>query len=881
MLSDLYMRLRSLFRRVRVEQELDEELKFHVERQADKYVRAGMNREAAVRRVRLEFGGIDQVKEDCREARGTALVTAFAQDLRYALRMLSKSPGFTATVVLTLALGVGANTAVFSIVDAALLKPLPYRYPNRLVMIAQQAPKETVPVFDTYREFEEWSRSSNSFDKIAAATWAGRLQTILSLHGEKKEIVTVPVSVNFFSMLGVAAVRGRTFEAADLNSACAIVLAHPFWQERLGGTPDWIGKSLTIDDRACTIVGVMPKNFSFYPKQTELWTLITPGSTFAQKPWDMPVLAFGLLKPGVTRPAVQAELASIQSRIIAENPTWAAMKLEPVVDDLQSEFTWLTGRNLRRGLLILFAVVGFVLLIACVNVANLLLGRATVRRKELGVRAALGAGRSRLIRQLLTESAVLSLFGAGLGTLLAILCVRFITTKEALQLPPGNPISVNWEALAFTLGLAILTCVLFGVVPAWQASRPDLNEVLKQSAPAASRAVSSHGTSRNLVVAEMALSLIVLVAASLLVQSMIRLTTAPLGYIRDGLLSSDIRLPASSYPKAEDWMKFWDRLDLKLGSLPAVRGVALAPSLTTGLGTGQVTIEGAGASSHAVSNPEPVSNRYFRVLGIPLLQGREFSDLDRSNSTPVAIVNHAFATTYFPHGTALGQRIKAGIPESKKPWLTIVGIVGNISRPTLYMAYSREPSVFRPLPQAPTASLSVYVRTEGDPRAAEPEIRRAVIAIDSNLPAPTVQTVKESFSFFFSEPRFRAELFGVFSVLALLLAAVGIYGVLSQRVSQRTQEIGIRVALGAGQDDVLKLILGEGLRLTLIGVAIGIAGSLALARYLSGMLYGVTSTDPLTLAAVSFLLMLVAFFACYLPARRAVRLDPLIALRCE
>ena len=320
---------------------------------------------------------------------------------------------------------------------------------------------------------------------------------------------------------------GRTFTAKDLTSACTVVLAYPFWQKRLGSTPDWIGKSLTLDDRACTIVGVMPKDFSFYPKQTELWTLITPGSQFAQKPWDMPVLAFGLLKPGVSRSAAQAELASIQSRIITENPSWAAMKLEPAPEDLQSQFTWLTGRNLRRGLFILFAVVGFVLLIACVNVANLLVGRATVRQKELGVRAALGAGRSRLIRQLLIESAVLSLLGAGLGLFLAILCVRFIATEEAMQLPPGNPISVNWEALVFTFILAILTGVLFGVVPAWKASRLDLNEVLKQSQSAASRVAASHRISRNLVVAEMALSLIVLVAAGLLIQSLIRLTSGP------------------------------------------------------------------------------------------------------------------------------------------------------------------------------------------------------------------------------------------------------------------------------------------------------------------------------------------------------------------
>jgi predicted permease len=869
--------------RDKVEEELDNELRFHMEQQVEKYTRSGISREEAVRRARLEFGGLDQIKAQCREARGTTLVTTFMQDLHYALRMLLKSPGFTAVIVLTLALGIGANIAVFSVVDAVLLRPLPYRNADRLVMIAQRLPKESAPAFDTYREFEQWSRYSRSFEKIAAATWAGRLRTILSWHGQNQVILAVPVSVDFFSMLGVRAAQGRTFEAGDLKSACTVVLAHPFWQERLGGVPHWIGKSLTLDGHACTIVGVMPRDFSFYPKQTNVWTLITPGSEFTQKPWDMPVLAFGLLKPAVSRPAAQAELQSLQSRIIGESPSLAAMRLEPVVEDLRSEFTWLTGRNLRRGLLILFAVVGLVLLIACVNVANLLLGRAAVRQKELGVRAALGASRSRLIRQLLTESAVLSFFGSSLGILLAIFSVRYITINEATQLPPGNPISVNWAVLAFTLALAVLTSVLFGIVPAWKASRPDLNEVLKQPTPAATRAAVSHRTSRNLVVAEMALSFHVLLAAGLLVQSMIRLANAPLGYDRSGLLTAEIRLPTSSYPKAEDWIRFWDRLGMKLNSLPGVRSAAFAPSLAWGLGTSAVTIQRTGSLPRVVSalNPQSVSGEYFRVTGIPLLEGREFSDLDRSGSPSVAIVDQAFAKEYFPKASGLGQRIKLGGTDSRKPWLTIVGIVGNVSRPTLYMGYSQRPSVYQPIAQAPEASLSVFVRARGNPHAVSSEVSRALVTLDPNLPVPTIQTVKESLSFFFSEPLFRAELFSAFSVLALLLAAIGIYGVVSQRVSQRTQEIGIRVALGARHDDVLKLIVGEGLRLALIGIALGIAGSLVLARFLSSMLYGVTSTDPLTIAAASFLLAFVALVACYLPARRAVRLDPLIALRCE
>ncbi|WP_263351287.1 ABC transporter permease [Acidicapsa acidisoli] len=875
--------LRQLLSRRRRYDELAEMIQEHLEEKIADLIDRGMTREQAEFAARREFGNVTRIEERSREIWQWPNLESTLADIRFAMRQLVKSPGFTITALLTLALGIGVNVAVFSVINAVLLSPLPYKNADRLVMIAEQSPKEPVPAFDTYREYEEWIRNSHSFEKLAGATWARNAGAVFSWRGEKKEVMAVPATVAFFSMLGVDAVQGRTFASQDLNSACTVVLSHSFWEERLGGEPSWIGKSLTLDDQPCMIVGVMPRNFSFYPKQTELWTLITPNSKFTQKPWDMPILAFGILKPGVGRPAAQEELASIQRRVITENPSWAAMNLEPVLEDLQSEFTWLTGRNLRQGLLILFAVVGIVLLIACVNVANLLLGRATVRQRELGVRAALGAGRSRLIRQLLTESVVLSFFGACLGVLFAVLSVRYITTKGVMELPPGNPISVNWEVLAFTFLLALMTGALFGVMPAWKASRLDLNEVLKQSGRTTSHSTFTHRTSRNLVVIEVALSLIVLVAAGLLIQSLLRLKNAPLGYERDHLLTADLRLPATSYAKPEDTLSFWDNLESKLVSLPGIQGVAFAPALSFEQGMGPVTVEGAGSRSHvaSASDPESISCAYFRVAGIPLLQGREFSADDRAKSVPVAIVDETFARQFLPKGAELGQRIKLGKLDSKEPWLTIVGIVGNVSRPTLFEGYSQRPSLYRPLRQAPDGSLSIFARTTGNPRAVEPEIGHAVEAVDGNVPVPTVQTVDEAFSWFTSEPRLRAELFGLFSVLALILAAVGIYGVLSQRVAQRTQEIGIRVALGANHQDVLRLVLGEGLKVILAGILIGVMGALALTRLLSSMLYGIETTDPLTFGSVSFLLSVVALVACYVPARRAMRLNPLIALRCE
>jgi putative ABC transport system permease protein len=381
----------------------------------------------------------------------------------------------------------------------------------------------------------------------------------------------------------------------------------------------------------------------------------------------------------------------------------------------------------------------------------------------------------------------------------------------------------------------------------------------------------------------MALSLIVLVAAGLLIQSMIRLTSAPLGYERDRLLTADLRLPATSYPKPEDTIRFWDNLESKLVSLPGIQGIAFAPPLFFERGMGPVTVQSSGRASRIVSasDPESISGGYFRVAGIPLLQGREFSDGDRPKSMQVAIVDETFAKEFLPKGAELGQQIKLGKPDSKESWLTIVGIVGNVSRPTLFEGYSQRPSIYRPMRQAPDGSLSIFIRTTGNPRAVEPEIGRTVEAVDGNVPVPTVQTVDEALSWFTSEPRFRAELFGLFSVLALILAAVGIYGVLSQRVAQRTQEIGIRVALGANHQDVLRLILREGLKVILAGILIGVAGALVLTRLLSSMLYGIGTADPVTFGSVSLLLTVVALIACYVPARRAMRLNPVVALRCE
>lgn len=878
--SSIHAAVGFLFHRSRVEREMEDELRAHLRSRADDLERQGIPRAEAERQARVEFGGYQRYKEECRDALGARLIGELIADMRYGLRQLRRNPGFTAVAVITLALGIGANTAMFSIVDAVLLRPLPYKNATRLVIVTQRPVKGRLgEVLDTYRQFEEWKRYDHELEHLTAVTWFAN--EVWSWHGAKRRIGAVRVSPQFFSLLGVYAAQGRTFDSEDLKNPCTAVLVHRFWQEQLGGTPGWVGKSLLLNNIPCTVVGIMPKSFSFYPKQAQLWTLITPESPFAKDPWDSEVAVFGLLKRGVTRARAQAELSILENRVSRERPSSAAVRFEPEVLNLQWEFDWLTGRNLRSSLLILFASVVFVLLIASVNVANMLLGRAAQRQKELGVRIALGSGRWRVIRQLLTESVMLSLAGALLGMFAAVFCVRYINATKANLMPPGNPVTVSWQVLGFTVAVALLAGIWFGLYPALKASRLDLNEVLKESGRTATRGALGHRAAQTLVVAEVALSLALLAIAGLLIQSVVRLTSAPMGYDRQNLLLSYVQLPSARYPKPGDWISFCDQLRHRINSLPGVVGVAFSPDIPN-TGT-HVSIEGNGPELPVTVTSQSASVAYFRVMGIPVLRGRGFSNLDRKNSLPVAIINQDFAKEFFAKGNPLGQRIKLGKRDAKRSWRTIVGVVGNVKRYPVFkeMGTVGGPAVYVPLRQHPLMWFSIYVRVAKSPHSMESGIARAVTMVDGNLPRPDVETQNEWLAQFTSQPRFRAALLGIFAGLALLLACVGIYGVLSQLASQRTHEIGIRMALGAQKGDVLRLIVGQGMILVLIGVGIGVASALGLARFLSSQLYGVKPTDPLTFALVSLVLSAVALLACYIPARRATKVDPIEALRYE
>ncbi|PYY12969.1 MAG: hypothetical protein DMG60_22870 [Acidobacteria bacterium] len=576
----------------------------------------------------------------------------------------------------------------------------------------------------------------------------------------------------------------------------------------------------------------MPKDFSFYPTQTALWTLITPNSEFARDPWRSVTGVFGRLKPGVSRAAAEAELSTLEQNILPEaSKDLALPQAVPVVLNLQSEFTWLAGRNLRTALTLLFGAVFFVLLIACIDVANLLLAQSADRRRELAIRASLGAARLRIIRQLLVESILLSSAGALLGTFFAFAALQLFRAKNPIELPPGNPVRLDWQVLAFTALLAIASAMLFGLVPAWRATRLDLNEALKGSGQSASQSGTMRRSASLVIAGEVGLSLVLLAGAGLLIQSLARLAATPLGFRTDHLLTASVRLPKNRYNARSETVQFFERLTEQIGSIAGVQGVSMASSFYLS-GSNTLAVAGRGFSRESAPHNiagETVDDNFLQVMGMPLLQGRSFDTRDRGNTQSVAIINQALACRYFPSQDALGHQIKLGLPDDSKPWLTIVGVVGNVKTQTL----------------------------------------------------ANVKTMEERLSELQSQPRFRTFLLTAFAALALVLAALGIYGVLLQSVVRRTKEIGVRMALGATRESVMQMILGQALRTIMVGLVLGLVATLSLARAVAGLLYNVSPANPATLAAVSTILVCVAMLASYLPARRATSIDPLDALRSE
>jgi len=811
------------------------------------------------------------------------------QDLAYALRAFARTPGFTTVVIVMLALGIGATTAMFSIVNAVLLHPLPYRDPGRLVVIWEKLKRDTngPPVFDSYRDFQMWRGRSHSFEQLAPATWATG-QQILTGVGRAREVLGQPVGIDFFALLGVAPEFGRTFQPDDLKRGCTVVLPHRFWMTAFNGQKDVIGRHIELNEKACTIVGVMPRGFTFYPDVASMWMLITPDSPISRDPENANVGVFGRLKPGVSLQRAQQEVEALYRNEHRNDPE--GMLRTPVIYPLAEQFAYLTGPTLRLSLIVLFAAVTFVLLIACVNVANLLLGRSLVRQKELAVRAALGSGRGRLIRQLLTESLLLSCAGALGGVGLAGGAVHYFRVLDPIKLPPANPVTINLYVLCFSATLAFTTALMFGLVPAVKASRVDLIYALKASGRSASFNPTARAFGKALVSAEVMLSIALLAGAGLLIESVNRLASVPLGFKTDHVLTTFVTLPKWSYSKAGQRARFYRELVDRAATLLGVESAGFASSLPLNngrFGGSALTIEGRPQPRSAAAARDvgqvSITPGYFHLMGVPLERGRLFDAADQGNNEQVAIINEALVQKYFPRENPIGKHIKVGDPGTKSPWLTVVGIAADEKDQNFFhqMAWEEIPLLFRPVSQDPPSRGSLVLRAPANNVALGAAIQKQIAALDPSVPLGELQTMDERLSRALAYPRFRAVVLGLFAGLALLLAAVGLYGVLSQSTAQRTQEFGIRMALGAQKRDVLALVLRQGLVLIGAGLAAGLAATLCLTQFLSSLLYDVKATSPWILAGVSLLLIFVALLATYFPARRAAKADPTAVLRYE
>ncbi|MET0645648.1 MAG: ABC transporter permease [Pyrinomonadaceae bacterium] len=807
------------------------------------------------------------------------------KDVKYATRALLRQPGFTLVAVLTLALGIGANTAIFSVIDATLLRSLPYRDPGRLVHLWETKPSRDFERREaSYPDFLDWrAQGGEVFEGLAGY----RPQPVtLADAGEATRARGAAVTSNFFELLGVGAVAGRTFvEGEDgLEARRVAVLSHGFWRRRFGGDAAAVGREVTLDGQAFTVVGVLPADFHFaLLGDTEVWTPLAPTPDAASRRYMHWLKVIGRLKDGVSLEGAQAHLATVALRIERDDPgAHAGVGLRGVV--LQDEFVG----PVRPVLFVLLGAVGFVLLIACTNVANLLLARSAARQKEVAIRSALGASRWRVVRQLLTESVLLSLAGGAAGLVLALwgvdLLVSLIPAGQLAQMPYLRSLSLSRDVLLFAMGLSLSTGVLFGLTPALSASRADLQGALKEGG----RSTVSRGSRRLrdlLVVAEVALALVLLVGAGLLMKSLVMMLQVDPGFDTRNLLTMRVALPPSRYSEDGTATRFYDEMLRRLSAVRGVRGAALTSNLPLagdgGTGTPQVVGSPLPASELTEAHLRTVSANYFEVMGVPVVRGRAFAERDDAAAPTVLLINKTFAERVFPNEEAVGRRLTFRFTGETQ--FEVVGVVGDEkvtsldarTTPVVYF-HSRQDSYFD--------SAALILRTDvPDPLALASAVRHEVRALDAEVPVYAVQTLEQmvagSRAAFMR--RYPAYLTGVFACVALLLALVGIYGVVSYAVAQRTHEIAVRVALGARTRDVLRLVLGHGLLLALGGIALGAAGALALTRLISGLLFGVSAADPAVYGLVALLLAAVALLACLVPARRATKVDPMVALRYE
>ena len=876
-------RVGGLTTRRQYDERLREEMEQHLALQAAENLRAGLPAAEARRQAVLKFGPVEAIREQYQAQVGMVFLETWLQDLRYAVRMLAKSPGFTAVAVLTLALGIGANTAIFSVVNAVLLRPLPYANPSQLLNVSEAEPKTGISGEGmSWAAFEILRDHSRSFSKVAglashALTLTGR--------GEPADVRTVAVTTEFFSLFGKNPLLGRVLlpEDGEGGAAPVAVISEDLWRSRFDANPEIVGRPITLDQRTFTVAGVMPASFRtpFSNQADRVWIPLVQDPLFSG--WrTQPLRAHWLpliarLRPGVSLAQAGAEMETISSGLASQRPAESGWQVR--IEPLQQVIVG----NVKSPLLLLLCAVGLVLLIACANIANLLLTRASSRSKEVAVRVALGASQRRIARQLLTESALLGMLGGVAGIALAWVSVSASASLVPPGLPQFHPIRIDGLVLGFALLLSLAASLAFGAAPLLGAGRTDPHADLREGA----RAGEAKGSrlARNFLAAgEVALAIVLLAGAGLLLRSFAHLLSVSPGFETEHLVKAEISLPRYQYTRPEQWTAFANdlltRLQAKRGLEDSAIGVPM-PILDAAISL-PFTISGnpplpPGRTNSA--NYVSASPQYFRVLGISLMRGRLFSQDDTASTPPVALISETLARRYFPHEDPMGRHLVFGFPPFGNVSREVVGVVADIHDVSL--ASKPGPMMYVPFAQAPFWGAEVVVRSRLGAAEAAAAIRTETHNIDPNLPVTRIETLPRALDASVAEPRFRTVLLGLFGGIALLLAAIGIYGVVSFSVSMRTREIGVRMALGASRASIRRLVIGESAKLVLWGLATGIPFALILTHSLSALLFAVTPSDPLTYVGVAFLLALVALVAAYLPARRAMRVDPMVALRYE
>jgi predicted permease len=890
-----------MWRRKRVLADLDEEIREHIEMTTREYMERGMSAEEARYAALRKFGNVTRVKEETREVWGSMWVEQLLQDVRFGFRMLRKSPGFTAIAVLTIALGIGATTAIFSVVDATLLDPLPYQHPEQLVSVEDDLPG--VGARDVGMSVPEWKdlQGSGIFEYVSPF---GGGDVNLTGASQPTRIRFLPVAPNYFALLGVKPQLGRSFNPEDHTPGFTLeaLISDGLWKRAFAADPGVLGKSLRLDNDLYHVIGVMPAGYhdpgrTAEERNYEIWV----AAGFAAAPAPPPLRSSLILPATIARIKPGLTIAAAQSRLDAL--VGALQKQFPVDYPLQSAWTarlvplaeTVVG-NVRQPLILLLGAVGLVLLIGCVNVANLLLARASARGREMAIRQALGGARTRLIRQLLTESVLLSMLG-GIGGLAILFCTKtFLLKMVPDSLPRLNEVSINWAVLLFAFVASLAAGTIFGLAPALQAGRMNLIPKLKQEGRGSTGSGEQQRTRRVLVVTEFALSLVLMIAAGLLLRSFWDLLNVRLGFNPENVMAVRTWLPIPNDPTTDIYRTAAQeapllREILRRGrTLPGVEEIAIGDLAALPLGHGRddlnpfpLIVEGRETPSNEAPlvDASMVTPEYFHLLGTTLLRGRLFGELDDEKAPQVAVINEAFARTYWPDENPVGKRLKLPTPGdgTSFSWTTVVGVLADARTESL--ADSSVPQMYLSLYQRGAKDLAIFVRGRLDTAAIPVELREQVQAVNPELPVFGAQTLNEALTASLSVRRFSMEIVALFALTALLLAGLGIYGVVSYIVSERTHEIGIRLALGAQSRNILRMVLRQGLGLAIAGAGVGLVCALMVSHLMAGLLYGVRPTDPLTFGGVALLLIGVALLACYIPARRAIRVDPVVALRHE